>query len=151
MNILDEVNKLPKKDILSEHRESILIMRDKGYTWREVSDFFNKRGFDTDHTTIYKMMKRSNKMSKVNTYKKIQNIVEDNNGTFEYESEGSDGGTYHITINGHSEMYSSNGRGHIPELDGLYVPTKVNPTSWNDYKDELLSDGKEVFLSRFGL
>jgi len=105
MNILDEVNKLPKKDILSEHKESILIMRDKGYTWREISDFFNERG--------------------------------------------SDGGTYHVTINSHTETYSSNGRGHIPELDGLYVPTKVNPISWNDYKDELLSDGKDVFLSRF--
>lgn len=149
MDILNEVKNLPKKDSLSNHKESINIMRNKGYTWREIAKFFNDRGIETDHTKIYKLIKRSKKMNESRVYDKLITIVENNGGTMEKEIRGVKGVIWHISLNGKTLSFDSKGEGHIPELDGLYIPRVVNPKSWDDYKDELLEDAEKALVGMF--
>jgi hypothetical protein len=151
MNLLEEAKKQPKKVSLSEYKEAIGVLRDKGYTWRDIANFLNDRGVETDHTKIYKMMQRSKKMNESRVYDKLITIVENNSGEMTKEIRGVKGVIWHITLNGKHKSYDSHGEGHIPELDSLYVPRVVNPKTWDDYKDELLEDSEKILLSRFGL
>ena len=76
MNLLEEAKKQPKKVSLSEYKEAIGVLRDKGYTWRDIANFLNDRGVETDHTKIYKMMQRSKKMNESRVYDKLITIVD---------------------------------------------------------------------------
>ena len=44
---------------IEEHREAVNVLRDKGYTWREIADFLNKQGVQTDHTRVYRTFGKS--------------------------------------------------------------------------------------------
>ena len=39
---------------IEEYREAVDILRDKGYTWREIAEFLNHKGIQTDHTRVYR-------------------------------------------------------------------------------------------------
>lgn len=43
---------------LEEHREAVQALREKGFTWRQVADFLNEHGIQTDHTRVYRMFGR---------------------------------------------------------------------------------------------
>ncbi|MBT7412236.1 MAG: hypothetical protein HN828_04165 [Candidatus Thioglobus sp.] len=148
MNILEEANKQPKKESLLEYIEAIEVLRSKGYTWREVAKFLNDRGVETDHTKIYKMMQRRNKMKSRGSYKKLKDIAVDNGGKMEWNP---DTKHWEITINNVPLTYTSNGSGYIRELDALYVPLVVEPRHYSDHTDTLLQDAEKIFLARFGL
>jgi len=147
-DILEEAKKQPKKESLSEYKETIEVLRNKGYTWRDISKFLNDRGVETDHTKIYRMMQRVNKMKSRGSYKKLKDIAADNDGKMEWNES-----TKHweITINSKTLTYTSNGGGYIRELDSLYVPLIVEPKHYSDHTDILLQDAEKVFLSRFSL
>lgn len=53
-DILKDAKSAPAKGSLEAHREAILLLRDKGYTWRDISDFLAERGINADHTKIYR-------------------------------------------------------------------------------------------------
>lgn len=57
MDILKEVEKLPVKKKLSHHKESILLMRKKGYSFRNIAEFLTSKGIKTDHTRVFKLIK----------------------------------------------------------------------------------------------
>ena len=59
-NILNEAQAVPVKDSLELHREAILLLREKGYTWREIADFLAQRGVHSDHTKIYRLINKTN-------------------------------------------------------------------------------------------
>lgn len=63
-SILNEAQAAPVKGGLDVHREAILVLRDKGYTWREIADFLAKRGVQTDHTKIYRLINKTNSRKK---------------------------------------------------------------------------------------
>ena len=54
-DILSAAKAAPSKMRIEEHREAVQILRDKGYTWREIADFLNKQGIQTDHTRVYRI------------------------------------------------------------------------------------------------
>ncbi|MBN4063736.1 hypothetical protein JYT79_03035 [Cardiobacterium sp. AH-315-I02] len=58
-NILTDAKSAPAKGSLETHREAILLLRDKGYTWRDISDFLAERGVQADHTKIYRFFNKS--------------------------------------------------------------------------------------------
>jgi hypothetical protein len=60
--ILREANAAPPKVGLEEHREAISILREKGYTWREIADFLAKRGIKADHTNVYRLITNTRRM-----------------------------------------------------------------------------------------
>ncbi len=62
-NILAAAQAAEPKVKIEEHREAVQILRDKGYTWREISDFLNKQGVRTDHTRIYRTFGKLPKQS----------------------------------------------------------------------------------------
>lgn len=76
VNILDEAQAAPAKGGLEVHKEAILLLRDKGYTWREIADFLAQRGVQTDHTKIYRLINKTNSrkrqmtMPNANAYQK---------------------------------------------------------------------------------
>lgn len=63
-NILNEAQLAPAKGGLEAHREAILLLRDKGYTWREIAEFLAQRGVQTDHTKIYRLINKTNSRKK---------------------------------------------------------------------------------------
>lgn len=81
-NILSDAQSVPKKENIVEHRETIEVLRDKGYSWREIADFLVERGIKTDHTKVYRLLrKKGDKPVTVltaDTYKKILSEIEIN-------------------------------------------------------------------------
>lgn len=63
-NILNEAKAVPTKGGLEAHREAILLLRNKGYSWREIADFLAQRGVQTDHTKIYRLINKTNSRKK---------------------------------------------------------------------------------------
>ena len=45
----------PTKLRLEEHREAVQVLRDKGFTWREIADFLTEQGVQADHTRVYRV------------------------------------------------------------------------------------------------
>jgi hypothetical protein len=54
--ILEAAKAAPHRNPLEDHRATIETLRQKKYTWREIADFLNDRGVETDHTTIYRLI-----------------------------------------------------------------------------------------------
>jgi hypothetical protein len=54
--LLKAAQKSPEKPNLENYRESIRLLRKKGYTWREIAKIMNAEGIATDHTKIYRLM-----------------------------------------------------------------------------------------------
>ena len=46
----------PEKSSLEAHRDAILVLRDKGYTWREIALFLSEKGVSADHTSVYRLV-----------------------------------------------------------------------------------------------
>lgn len=65
-DLLREAKCAPVRETLAEHRDTITTLRKKNYTWREIAEFFNERGVETDHTKIYRFMQRER--GTMNTY-----------------------------------------------------------------------------------
>ncbi len=57
-SLLEDAKRAEPKQSLATQREAIQTLRDKDYTWREIAQFFNERGFDTDHTKLFRLMNR---------------------------------------------------------------------------------------------
>lgn len=74
--ILSDARSAPAKGTLEAHREAILLLRNKGYTWREVADFLAERGVQADHTKVFRFIAKSQPRSapvsvpSAETYKK---------------------------------------------------------------------------------
>src|SRR5208283_1845436 len=52
---LAEAKREPKRKLLLDHSETIQTLRnDKRLTFREIAEWFNKRGFETDHSAVYR-------------------------------------------------------------------------------------------------
>lgn len=43
-----------KGENLADYIETIAVLRDKRWTWREISQFLNDRGISVDHTKVYR-------------------------------------------------------------------------------------------------
>ena len=52
---LAEAKSEPKRKLLLDHIATINTLRDeKKFTFREIAAWFNKRGFETDHSAVYR-------------------------------------------------------------------------------------------------
>lgn len=60
--IIADAKKAPRKDSLDAYSEAISVLRDKGYSWRDISEFLAERGMQADHTKIYRHHTKTNKM-----------------------------------------------------------------------------------------
>lgn len=49
----------PDKGTLERHRQAILELRRKSYSWREIAEFLNQRGVTTDHTKVFRFITRA--------------------------------------------------------------------------------------------
>lgn len=63
-SILEDAKSASDKRGLDVHRDAIMVLREKGYTWREVAEFLGKRGINTDHTKLLRMFKNKTKKKK---------------------------------------------------------------------------------------
>lgn len=43
---------------LSEHQETIRVLRAKGYSFREIADWLNGHGVETNHSAVYRVYKQ---------------------------------------------------------------------------------------------
>lgn len=60
-DILEEAKAAPPKTRIEEYRETVMTLREKGYTWRDIADFLKERGVAVDHTRIYRTFGKTNK------------------------------------------------------------------------------------------
>jgi hypothetical protein len=56
--LLEKARKAPARTELAEHLESIRTLREKKWSWREVSEFLKEHGVDTDHTKLLRFMQK---------------------------------------------------------------------------------------------
>jgi hypothetical protein len=53
---LVEAKKESKRKLLADHERTIVTLRDeKRFTFREIAEWFNKRGIETDHSAVYRV------------------------------------------------------------------------------------------------
>lgn len=58
--ILKAARATPEKQNLEAYREAVEVLREKGFTWRDIADFLTERGVSTDHTRIYRLFGQKN-------------------------------------------------------------------------------------------
>lgn len=58
-DLLRDALAAPDKGNLERHRQAILELRRKNYSWREIADFLNERGVATDHTKVYRFITKA--------------------------------------------------------------------------------------------
>ena len=56
--MLRDAKQAPIRETLADHKETISTLRQKNYTWREIAEFFRKRGMETDHSKLFCFMQR---------------------------------------------------------------------------------------------
>ena len=61
-SLLSAALRAPSKQPLLQHRDAVIVLRRKGYTWREVSQFLQERGVSADHTTLFRVFKGAETM-----------------------------------------------------------------------------------------
>jgi len=44
---------------LSAYVDSIRVLREKGFSYREIADWFSERGVDVNHNTVYRVYMKS--------------------------------------------------------------------------------------------
>ena len=59
--ILADARAASPKVRIEDYRETVVTLREKGYSWREIADFLKERGVEIDHTRIYRMFGKTNK------------------------------------------------------------------------------------------
>jgi hypothetical protein len=53
---LEEANKEPKRLLLLDHIRTIRTLRnEKKFTFRAIAEWLNERGFETDHSAVYRV------------------------------------------------------------------------------------------------
>lgn len=60
--IIKEAKEAKNKESLESYTEAISVLREKGYSWRDISDFLADRGVKADHTKIYRFHTKLNSM-----------------------------------------------------------------------------------------
>ena len=68
-----------------------------------------------------------------------------------YQRSGYRFGAWIITLDGERHVLKSTGRRALPILDRLYVPKVPEPTTWDDYRRELVKDAEERLFGLLGL
>ena len=63
--VLREAKAAPEAAGLEAHREAVLVLRRKGYSWRDIAAFLKVRGVATDHTKVFRLIKGRNAMTVV--------------------------------------------------------------------------------------
>ncbi len=59
INVLRDALAAPDKGSLSRHRDAILELRRKGYSWREIAEFLCHRGVTTDHSKVFRFITKT--------------------------------------------------------------------------------------------
>ena len=84
-------------------------------------------------------------------YDLVRAVIEKLGGSMEYEREGVQWGAWKLRLGDRKVTFNAGGERSFPELDQLYLPKVTNPTSWDDYKNELVPDVEMKVLALFGL
>jgi len=66
--MLAEAKATPEVKKLEEYAEVITVLREKNYSWRDIADFLNKRGVDTDHTRVYRLFNKPKEKKNVRKF-----------------------------------------------------------------------------------
>jgi len=136
-DILKEAKAAPSKATLDSQRESILLLRKKGYSWREVATFLSERGVETDHTAVFRLIKGRRPMTTVDVhanYSQIRELVQSVGGDMNWlPGGGHGGGTWELTLHGRSRKVRVRDN-RVNDLDDLYESKVANPKTWDDYE-----------------
>ena len=80
-------------------------------------------------------------------YDLVRSIVERLYGSMIYECQGYRYGAWVIRIGNKNAIVEAGGDQRFPEVDRLYVPTRPDPQTWDDYLNELVPDAEARLLS----
>jgi hypothetical protein len=85
--------------------------------------------------------------TKIRAYGKVRDIIERRGGRMAWQRQGSRYGTWEISLDGKTAVIEAMGCRSFPALDRLYVPDVATPKTWDDYRDELVSDAEDQLLA----
>lgn len=57
--LLQQAEQEPDMRGLSVYVDSIRVLREKGFSYREIADWFSEHGVDVDHNTVYRVFMNS--------------------------------------------------------------------------------------------
>ena len=57
--ILKEAKGFKVKEVLAPHEQTILTLREKSYSWRDIATFLCERGVDTDHSKVFRFIHKT--------------------------------------------------------------------------------------------
>ncbi len=153
-NILDDARSAPSKESLEPHREAITLLRNKGYSWRDVAEFLAERGVNTDHTAVFRFVNRRGTMATVDParpYNRVRKLVELLGGDMRWIAGGGPGGgKWKLAIGDKVTEVRIQDRS-VNDLDRLYVAKVPNPKTWDDYDHDapFLPDACWQFIRLF--
>jgi len=66
--LLKAAKSAPSKAPLAEHLDTILTLREKSYSWRDIAAFLNEHGVVTEHSKIFRFINKQ-RSTKMDSYK----------------------------------------------------------------------------------
>ena len=81
-------------------------------------------------------------------YGSVRSFVEGLGGSMVWAKKGYRHGAWIVTIADKRMVIPALGEQSFPQLDGLLVPLKPDPKTWNDYTNDLLPDAEARLLDR---
>jgi hypothetical protein len=133
---LEAARAAPTKQALEAHREAIELLRNKGYSWREIASFLNEHGVTTDHTAIYRLIKGRSDMTTATDnlpYEPVRSLIQGMGGEMTWLAGGAPGGgTWELVLHGRTARIPVRDN-QVNDLDRLYVSKVENPKNWADY------------------
>ncbi len=137
-DILQDALKAPAKSPLAAQRESVDLLRVKGYSWREIASFLSERGVKADHTSLYRLVNGRGTMAgsgKHENYDQIRGLIRSIGGDMTWVSGGaSGGGSWHLSLYGKTlKVRVPNNQ--VNTLDRLYEARVAEPKTWEDYDE----------------
>lgn len=84
-------------------------------------------------------------------YHLVRGVIERLGGSMVYEREGVQWGAWVLRLGDREVSLEAGGSRSFPELDRLYKPNVAHPTTWDDYKNELVPGVEMKVLALFDL
>lgn len=70
--LLEKALQEPSIIDVRQYLDSIRVLRNKGYSFREIAEWLNKAGVDTNHNTVYRVYTQSMSSQELHEFEKAE-------------------------------------------------------------------------------
>lgn len=165
--MLQDAKQAKPRELLKEYRDTIVVLRQKNFSWREIAQFLAERGVETDHSQVFRFMKQQAESKPENlsfleddmptnrAYDAVKTLVRKHHGEMTAKPAGR-GVNWILSLENRTLEVripkAPNCAAELNKLDYLYktLPGVKTPQTWKDFSTyELVDDAFWKLMQAF--